>query len=603
MDIDRSSTGNTQVLEEITLKTRELREMLSTIEKRTAIPAFLMLQYCSLMTSEYKFDTLLSTVMQTGYVIRLLLSSKGNCEISTSEIEDISSLLNEIQRLYGKIHDGNDLLTKDILTDNQKKALIAQSCFASKFYNTELLYQEQELDRIERVFGPFEKQIIEHEGFSIEQIINFYIDTNRLAFEKAEIGLKRIVNEEPPSAHSISLVTGNYDEQFFMPLSLYETYQFSSLEYTLIDTSLAEELLNKFSVSIDSDFQDQEIVYYCQYDNPLMKKPLIRFPNGKFMLFYNIQLAVAIYHYLEELTYIKGESLSRSKSKAIENKTCELVRKLDKDGQLFCNYAISPYGDEKDVLFISKDKAFIIECKSNKLRKYSRDTEKSFHIIKQQFEKSVLEGYEQATEVLNVLKSQHTVSIYEKDSDTLKWKVDTTQLKEIHIVIVTQERYSLIQNNPSLLLPMGIDVTPSCFCIDDLETILLTFIRMCNPIKEFCEYLSVKEKLSPRLIYDDELDLAGKFLLERSVIIQCLQDKHLYTIDNWYSDFFDIIYNQFSIGFEKELNILGKLHVSEQGIEVYKECKRIGLKFWPEMEKFCERILDEQSITKVEEFD
>lgn len=223
MDIDRSSTGNTQVLEEITLKTRELREMLSTIEKRTAIPAFLMLQYCSLMTSEYKFDTLLSTVMQTGYVIRLLLSSKGNCEISTSEIEDISTLLNEIQGLYGKIHDDNDQLTKDILTDNQKKALIAQSCFASKFYNTELLYQEQELDRIERVFGPFEKQIIEHEGFSIEQIINFYIDTNRLAFEKAEIGFKRILNEEPPSAHSISLVTGNYDEQFFMPLSSWGT--------------------------------------------------------------------------------------------------------------------------------------------------------------------------------------------------------------------------------------------------------------------------------------------------------------------------------------------------------------------------------------------
>jgi hypothetical protein len=127
MNINRSSTGNTKVLEEITLKTRELREMLSTIDKRTAIPAFLMLQYCSLMTSEYKFDTLLSTVMQTGYVIRLLLSSKGNCEISTSEIEDISSLLNEIQRLYGKIHDGNDLLTKDILTENQKKALIAQA--------------------------------------------------------------------------------------------------------------------------------------------------------------------------------------------------------------------------------------------------------------------------------------------------------------------------------------------------------------------------------------------------------------------------------------------------------------------------------------------
>ena len=220
-----------------------------------------------------------------------------------------------------------------------------------------------------------------------------------------------------------------------------------------------------------------------------------------------------------------------------------------------------------------------------------------------EFEKSILEGYEQATEVLNVLKSQHTVLIYEKDSDTVMWKVDTTQFKELHIVIVTQERYSLIQNNPSLLLAQDIEVVPSCFCIDDLETILLTFSRMCNPIKDFCEYLSVKEKLSSRLIYEDELDLAGKFLLERSSVIQCLQDNHLYTIDNSYSNFFDIMYNQFSLGFEKELNTLGKLHVSEQGIEMYKECKRIGLKFWPEMEKFCESILNEQSKTKVEEFD
>lgn len=588
---------NKETLEQITRKTRELREMLSTIDKKTAIPVFIVLLYSSLM-SEYRFDILKSRVRQVGYLIRLLLSSEGHCEITTNEVEDISILLNEIQDLYHIIHDGSEEFTQNVLTEEQKKALIAQASYASNFYNTELLYQEQELDRIERVLGPFNKLIQEHEGFSLDQIVLFYIDTNKLAFEKAEKGLRKLLNSREQVPHSISLVTENYDEQFFMPLSVYQDYLFSAQDYTLIETSLAERFLKGFSVSVESDICENDLTYYCQYDNPLMEKPLIEISEGQYLLLYNIQLAVAIYHYLENRPYIKSESLSRSKANAIESKTTELIKKLDGQGKVYHGYAVRPFGKEKDVLFVSQGKALIIECKANKQKKYSLDREKSFHIIEQQFEKSFVEGVEQASEVATAFECGSVVSIYKKDSDSIIDTIDTTTINEIHILIVSQERYSLIQNNPSLLLSKDTERVPSCFCIDDLETILLTFCKLNDPLCEFCEYLNLKELLSPRLLYEDELDLAGKFLFDKANVECCLKDKNLYTIIEPYNSYFDTIYNEFSLGFEKELNILGKLHISSKGVELYKECKRIGMKLLPEVEKYCEMLITKTSDKK-----
>lgn len=582
-------------LELITKKTRELRELVSTIDKRTAIPAFIVILYSTLMVPDYSFDILKSRVKQIAYLIRLFLSSGGHSEVSTNDVQEISILLNEIQDLYHTIHDDGEELVPGFLSNEQKKALVSQACYASNFYNTELLYQEQELDRIERVFGPFDQVIQEHEGFSIEQITMFYIDTNRLAFEKAEHGIKKILASKVETSHSIRFVTENNDEQFFMPLSVYHDYLISAKDYTLIDYTLAERLLKCFSISVESTEIEKELTYYCQYDNPLLDHPLVEIHEGQYLLLYNIQLAVAIYHYLESRDYIKKESLSRSKANAIESKSTELIKMLDTEGVVYKNYTVRPHGSEKDVLFISQGYAFIIECKSNKQKKYSKDREQSFNIIKQQFERSISEGVTQALEVECALKRGGIVPIYKKDSNTTIAEIDATQIQHIHILVVSQERYSLIQNNPALLLSDDVERMPSCFCIDDLETIILTFCRLKDPLQEFSNYLRLKEQLSPRLLYEDELDFAGKFLFDRANIECCLQDENLYTIYEPFNSYFDIMYNEFSLGFSKELNILGKLHISNRGVDLYKECKRIGMKLIPEVEEFCEKLINDSS--------
>ncbi|SHM28139.1 hypothetical protein SAMN04488494_1586 [Xylanibacter ruminicola] len=580
-NVENSNT----VLDKINARTKELQELLSTINRKTAIPVFLILGYASLMSS-YKFDHLVSRVKQIAYVIRLLLNSDGHCEICNEEVDAITDILNEIQKLYWNIHDDGSELKKDTLTSSQKKILVAQSCYASNYYNTELLYQEQEIDRIRSIFSPFDKIIVENEGCSVEQLIIFYIETNKLIFEKADIGINMLLHSNQPIQHSISFI-GEDLSNFYLSMSLYEKFLISAQDYKMTEKSLAEKLLKKFSLSVEGLLNEEKPIYYCQNDNPLLKRPLIELCDGKYMLLYNIQLITAIYHYLENVSYIKQESLSRSKKNAIENKTYKLFSTIDKSGMLFKNYAIEPHGKEKDLLFIAQDIALIIECKSNKQIEYSRNTDKAYETISRHYNVSIQKAYEQALEVATALHEGGKIDIFEKDSDKKINSFEASSIKETHIIIVSQERYSLIQNNPSLLLHSNSNLMPTCFCIDDLETILLTLCRFRNPLKEFCEYLIIKEQISSRILSYDELDFAAKFICEKDIIKECLGDNHIYRPEGNESDFFDILYNEFNIGFDNELPILGKHVITENGLQVFKIGKRIGMNFTSEEESAC----------------
>ena len=580
-------TIQNKVLDQITAKTKELQELLSTIDRKTAIPAFLIISYASLMCPAYCFDQFVSRVKQIAYLIRMLLNSDGHCELSSIDVDEITNLLNDIQALYWNIHDDGCELIEGTLTEAQKKNLVAQACFANVHYNTELLYQEQELDRIKRVFMPFDKLIREKEGYSVEQLVDFYIDTNRLVFEKASIGVHKLLSSTRPISHSISFITEDLKESFYMPLDLYEDFLVYPHDYTLIDKSLAEKLLKRFSLSIENLLNEQRPIYYCQNDNPLLNKPLLEFSNGGYMLLYNIQLSTAIYHYHERVSYISSQSLSKSKARAVEKKSRQLLHKLDKDGQYYTNYCITPHGKEKDLLFISQGVALIVECKSNKQIEYSRDTEKAYLTISRNFNDSIKLGFDQAEEVEFALRSGKVLYIYIKDSDKIIGCIDTSKITETHILVVSQERYSLIQNNPALLLHESKHYVPSCFCIDDLETIILTFCRFDNPFKEFCAYLDSKEQLSSRTFSFDELDFAGKFLIDREVVAECMNDNHIYKIEDNESQFFDVLYNQFNLGFDNELPILGKHKIDDMGLQLFNIGKRIGLDFSPEEEQAC----------------
>ena len=66
-----------------------------------------------------------------------------------------------------------------------------------------------------------------------------------------------------------------------------------------------------------------------------------------------------------------------------------------------------------------------------------------------------------------------------------------------------------------------------------------------------------------------------------------MNDNHIYKIEDNESQFFDVLYNQFNLGFDNELPILGKHKIDDMGLQLFNIGKRIGLEFSPEEEQAC----------------
>ena len=66
-----------------------------------------------------------------------------------------------------------------------------------------------------------------------------------------------------------------------------------------------------------------------------------------------------------------------------------------------------------------------------------------------------------------------------------------------------------------------------------------------------------------------------------------INDNHIYKIEDNESQFFDVLYNQFNLGFDNELPILGKHKIDDMGLQLFNIGKRIGLEFSPEEEQAC----------------
>lgn len=67
---------------------------------------------------------------------------------------------------------------------------------------------------------------------------------------------------------------------------------------------------------------------------------------------------------------------------------------------------------------------------------------------------------------------------------------------------------------------------------EDMEESFYLPLDLDNPFKEFCAYLDSKEQLSSRTFSFDELDFAGKFLVDRDVVTKCMNDNQEYKIED-----------------------------------------------------------------------
>lgn len=217
-----------------------------------------------------------------------------------------------------------------------------------------------------------------------------------------------------------------------------------------------------------------------------------------------------------------------------------------------------------------------------------RNTDRAYTRLKRDFESSIQKGYEQALEVEEAFYNckNDYLKICDKNHHVVE-EISIGKINTIYSLIVTQERYGLVQIDLGLLLQKEKEVIyPWSVCIDDLETILLTLARKEKPYKCFLKYLDEREKLNERVICQDELDIVANFIMAPNDFIKLCNSDKVITFQPDNCLFFDDLYYYSGIGFENEINLINKFNISIHSYLVYCLCRKLKLNLPERVKEF-----------------
>lgn len=507
-----------------------------------------------------------SKLKDAQYLIMLRLSSPldGDEELFYSSendlaLQEVADILRDIVSFYLA---ENYAERFEEVEDERHKLLIHELAFKDYFQNGVLNYREQELNKVIRVFNPYQDKVKERLGIDLKTLINICNYSEKL-YQQKSIKSKSFIFNKSFAKLAIKSTTEKLTNSKFMKelaslsnnihddfLDFYERPHSCLLftkedYYELFEKSDVDIFCELFSIPILDDY---DISFYSQ-QNPLDTKPIIKINDTEYLNICQKQLPTALYHLLyATLTLNKKEKeqLNRRKGKVVlENHTKEIFQKFFRKSKflgVYTNYHIGNNPEEKDLLVIADRYAFIIECKSSRNRQPRRNLKEAYQRIKSDFDDCIQKGYEQCYQVEHIILNSDRVSIKSQNNEVV---ITTSEINEIFSIVVTSERFASIQSDLGLLLKRKNkeDLYPWSIYIDDLETFLKTLsIKFNNPIKRFSEYLEYRELLNGRLFTRDELDVCAFFIKNPSKFKTLCNSGDYVVVDPFLQRFFDDLY-------------------------------------------------------------
>jgi hypothetical protein len=335
-----------------------------------------------------------------------------------------------------------------------------------------------------------------------------------------------------------------------------------------------DKLCNIFSVKREDN---NDYLFYTQ-DCPLMNYPIIELPDGTMMIPMQKQLIHSIYAYLFQVcTKLdhSGQRILERRDKQLEEKTRKIFASFfEKDAKIFSNYYVEK--NEKDLLILYRNTAFIIECKAHKYREPLLNTEKAFTRIKDDFRKNIQKGYNQTYEVKQLFQQNKVFQIRNSKNEIIE-NINPQKYQNVFSIVVTQERFGQIQTDLGLLLNLEKDdnLYPWSVYIDDLETFLITLKRKENYYGDFITYLYNRERLHKRVICSDELELAALFFTQKNIFIDYCNRNEYFLSSPTENRLFDDLY-YIGFGFENERGLDRKIErwkiLSKELSPLFKKC-------------------------------
>lgn len=536
---------------------KKLKNLISKYEHKSFIAHWSFLSNMHYRNKDDGKTELISPVRQLMYLISLYHSTEfgGNeyFEAYGKEYDEIILLLNQIEKTYAVKPDSAYMQNQE----TANKLFISNSTFLNYYLNAPLSYIEQDIERIRRTFMHFESFIQSECGLVIEDFLSFYILISNLEIERYNNYYDHTEEEKSliiKAGTNPSLLTK--DEAFQLIEIVDKGLMRLAIPITTIKQYLPSEkvdLLLSYFTLLHS--KNDEYLYYAD-SCPYLTKPILLVDSKHILFIYSKQLVNAIYDFLFEVCSgidENGRRVLAQRENYLEYKTQEIFTDFfGNEAKIYTNYVISD--SEKDILVLTKNYAFIVECKANKYRIPFRDPIKAYDRIKDDFKKSIGKGYLQAKEVKQYFTNSKNFEIRNEKRQVID-VIKPNQNIEVFSIIVTHERFGQIQCDLSHLLELdNDDKYPWSVSIDDLETFLITLNRKKNHIEEFITFLKGRERLHSRLFCFDELELCSNFIMQPHQFKEYCYHTWPFISQNDLNRFFDDLYTV-GFGFKDEINI------------------------------------------------
>ena len=439
------------------------------------------------------------------------------------------------------------------------------------FFDTgSINFEEQEVERITRLFIPFNDVLVSQTGLGVKDFIDIYnaidnlleINSNYpLIITKKSTEAKEFWDEK--TKDGISPRDWNYDGNDANIIKLSQYFNDRGSKFTISIDDFEELIAKKASIFLDifslSRSEDSEYLYYTQ-QNKILTNPIYKKSNGEFIVISRKQIVHAIFKKLHNslMNSPKKESYLNFRGNWLQNKTEELLRRyFGKDARIFNEYKVD--GKANDVLLLHRGLALIIENKAHQEVQFSGipDVKNIFKQYYARFKKSIQDGYEQAWRIKDKFYYEAKFTITDLKNNPI-FEVDTRKYKNVFSIIITQDRFREPQINiPSLLkLDEDDDTYPLSLSIDDFEVLILAFIKMKVDIGKLIHFLRLREQLQGRLKSNDELELWGSFLQTKRFKIPEEPKMHFQT-NPFMAEIFDQLYEK-GLGFDNERNLANK---------------------------------------------
>ncbi len=450
---------------------------------------------------------------------------------------------------------------------------VAMPVFMDYYGAGSLNYEEQDIERIDSFFTPFDKEIEKQFGLTTADFISIYNLIDEELFIRLNYPLK-LVKEYPECKaywdeqfkNKTNPLDWKYEGEDSNVIALVKYESNRGERFTVDEQELSKKYdsnkVRRFLEIFTITRKESNYLFYTAR-NPILHQPIYQVKDGRFLIVSAKQLISAVYSLLTEFATKESNGISERfysrRGNVLQDKTADLFKRFFKDECFIYNeYTTQPGGSGQDLLVLYKGLALIIENKAGREPEPMRDVRKSFEKISLGFKKSIQEGYEQADRVKLLFDNGEVFTIYDKNGKE-QYTVDTNKYHNYFSIIVTLSKFRQPQIDISLLLSLSEDDDryPFSVGIDDLEIILLTMIKRKKGPGDLIKYLGWREKLQGRLKSNDELELWGAFINSKGFKIPEDQRMHFKTFPEM-GDFYDELY-QNGFGFANEKNLERKI--------------------------------------------